>query len=456
MTTKELAKFTAGLKYEDLSSVSIEMAKKCILDWLGVSIRGSQELPARIIRQTVLRDNSEEAVVFGKTYRRASVFDAALCNGAASHTLDFDDLHNASIIHLATVVVPGVFSIAEKEHKSGKQMISAVCAGYEAGARAGESVIPESYFFWHTTGTAGTFGAAAAAANLLELNAEETLMCYGSAGTQAAGLWEFLKEGAMSKALHAGKSSYAGVLSAYLAKNGFTGASRILEGEKGFCRAMTANPHLELLTAGLDKKQLKIDDNSFKPYPCCKHSHAAIYAAETLKSEHGLTAEDIDKVELYVNDITDILINNQYPQNPYGCKFSIQYCVAAMLTCGAIGLEHFSEAYIHNEAVRKLMEKVEVIKSPEMEAMYQKDPTKLASRLVVHCDDGRCLEMTVDHPKGDKKNPFTWSDAEKKFMLLAESVYGRAKTEKLCSLIKNLEECTDFGKAIAECLGGEQ
>lgn len=456
MTTRELAKFTAGLTYDKLSSASIEMAKKCMLDWLGVSIRGSQELPARIIRHTLLRSKSNDAVVFGKTYRRASVFDAALCNGAASHTLDFDDLHNASIIHLATVVIPGVFSIAETEHKSGKQMISAVCAGYEAGARAGESVIPESYFFWHTTGTAGTFGAAAAAANLLELNEEETLMCYGSAGTQAAGLWEFLKEGAMSKALHAGKSSYAGVLSAYLAKSGFTGASRILEGEKGFCRAMTAEPHLEKLTDGLDINRLKIEENSFKPYPCCKHSHAAIYAAETLKHEHGIKAEDIDKVELYVNNITDILINNPYPQNPYGCKFSIQYCTAAMLVFGVIGLEHFSEEYIHNEAVRKLMEKVEVINSPEMEDLYKQDPTKLASRLAVHCSDGRCLEMTVDHPKGDKKNPFTWADAEKKFMLLAESVYGKAKAEKLCALVKNLETCTDFGKAIAECIGGEQ
>lgn len=121
-------------------------------------------------------------------------------------------------------------------------MIAAVCAGYEASGRVGESVNPESYYFWHTTGTAGTFGAAAAAANLLHLDTDRTIQCYGSAGTQAAGLWEFLKDGAMSKPLHAGKSAFAGVLAAYLAQDGFTAASQILEGEKDFAAPCRQHP----------------------------------------------------------------------------------------------------------------------------------------------------------------------------------------------------------------------
>ena len=196
MTTRKLASFTSHLTYSRLSAHSREMAKRCMLDWLGVAIRGSQEKPAAIIRQVLNDPGPGEATVFSGGTLKDNVLNAAFCNGSASHSLDFDDLHNPSIIHLACVVVPGVFSIAEKEHASGKEMIAAVCAGYEAGARVGESVIPESYFFWHTTGTAGTFGAAAAAANLLHLDTEKTVQCYGSAGTQAAGLWEFLKEGA--------------------------------------------------------------------------------------------------------------------------------------------------------------------------------------------------------------------------------------------------------------------
>lgn len=451
MITKTLADFTASLSYDKLTPVSVDMAKKCILDWLGVSIRGSQEQPAKLIRQTILCNEAKQATVFDGGQSKASVFDAAFCNGVASHTLDFDDLHNPSIIHLATVVVPGVFAIAETEHKSGRQMIAAVCAGYEAGGRIGESVIPESYFFWHTTGTAGTFGAAAAAANLLQLTPQQTLMCYGSAGTQAAGLWEFLKEGAMSKALHAGKSSYAGVLSAYLSRNGFTAASSILEGEKGFCRAMVAEPHWDRLTEGLDSRHLRIDENSFKPYACCKHSHAAIYAAQVLKKEHELRADNISEVRIYVNDITDYLINNPQPQNPYGCKFSIQYCVAAMLTFGAVGIEQFAQDVINNTEVRDLMSRTKVIRDVAIEKIHQEDASKLASRLEVVCKDGTVHSMKVDYPKGDPDNPVTWEEAKAKFMHLAVPVYGQQQAGNLCSLIENLEECEDLAQGLAQC-----
>ncbi len=199
----------------------------------------------------LVKGGTGPANVFTGKNEQASALNAAFCNGSASHSLDFDDLHNPSIIHLACVVIPPVFALGEAEHKNGKSMLAATVAGYEVGARVGESVIPESYFFWHTTGTAGTFGAAASAASMLGLDEETFLQALGSAGTQAAGLWEFLKEGAMSKTLHTGKSSYAGVLSAYLAQKGFTGATQILEGEKGFCKAMVAKPHLEKINGGI-------------------------------------------------------------------------------------------------------------------------------------------------------------------------------------------------------------
>ena len=453
MTTKALADFTSALKYKDLSGHSVEMAKRCMLDWLGIAIRGSREKSSTIVRETVLMDNgTQKATVFSDPPQKVSVANAAFCNGAASHSLDFDDLHNPSIIHLACVVVPPVFAIGEAEHKSGKDMITAVCAGYEAGGRVGESVIPESYFFWHTTGTAGTFGAAAAAANLLKLNPEQTLHCYGSAGTQAAGLWEFLKEGAMSKVLHAGKSSYAGVLSAYLSKKGFTGASKILEGEKGFCRAMVKEPHLEKLTEGLGNGRLKIDDNSFKPYACCKHSHAALYAIQTLRKEHNLKPEDVAQVKLYVNEITNYLINNPAPKNPYGCKFSIQYCTSAMLKNGAVWIEEFEPGVIQDAVVRDLMSRTEVILDAEIEKIHAENPAKLASKVVLVLKDGRELERQVDFPKGDPDNPFTWDEAKSKFMHLAAPVYGEEKAEKLCVLIEHLEKSEDFASDLANCL----
>lgn len=214
--------------------------------------------------------------------------NAALANGAFSHALDMDDLHNASIIHLGTVVVPAALAVAEQIGASGKQLITAIAAGYEIGARVGEAVNPDSYFFWHTTGTAGTFGAAAAAAKLLTLDAEQTAHCLGSAGSQAAGLWEFLQEGAMSKTLHAGKAAFNGIFAAFLAKEGFTGATKILEGEKGFCLAMTSKAKLNKLTEGLGQGKYKIDENAFKPYAACKHCHASINAVQLIGRDYNL------------------------------------------------------------------------------------------------------------------------------------------------------------------------
>ena len=453
MTTKALAEFTSALKYKKLSGHSVEMAKRCMLDWLGIAIRGSRETPSSIIRETIVEPGGQQATVFSGTGLKANALNAAFCNAAASHSLDFDDLHNPSIIHLACVVVPPVFAIGEAEHKSGKDMIAAVCAGYEAGGRVGESVIPESYFFWHTTGTAGTIGGAAAAANLLNLNLEQTVNCYGSAGTQAAGLWEFLKEGAMSKVLHAGKSAYAAVLSGYLSQKGFTAASKILEGEKGFCRAMVKEPHLEKLTEGLGKGRLKIDDNSFKPYACCKHSHAALYAIQTLRAENHIKPEDVEKVKLYVNEITNYLINNPAPKNPYGCKFSIQYCTSAMLKNGVVGIEEFAPEVIQDPVVRDLMNRTKVILDAEMEKVQRENPAKLASKVVLVLKDGRTLERQVDFPTGAPDNPMTWNEARAKFMHLAVPVYGEEKSEKLCQLVEHLEKCEDFAKGLAECLG---
>lgn len=453
MTTKELAHFTSSLNYQKLSSHSIEMAKKCLLDWLGIAIRGAKEKPVQLIRKVIIHDNKGSATIWGTfPTQKTNALNAAFANSAASHSLDYDDLHNPSIIHPACVVVAPALAVCEAEHKSGKQLIAAICAGYEASGRIGEAVIPESYFFWHTTGTAGTIAAGAAAANALGLNAQQTLMCYGSAGTQAAGLWEFLKEGAMSKPLHTGKASYSGVLSAYLSKLGFTAASKILEGEKGFCHAMVREPHLEKLTDGLGNGSLKIDFNSFKPYACCKHAHAALYAIQEMRKTYAIKQEDVVKIKLYVNKITNYLINNPSPQTPYGGKFSIQYCSAAMLKYGEVGIAQFSEENIHDQELNSIMQRIEVIQDEAMEQLHIADASKLASRVEIALLNGKNLSMQIDYPKGDPDNPLLWEDICNKFMSLAVPVYGTKKSSALISWVEHLDDCEDVSSAIENCL----
>ena len=444
MSTELLAAYAAKLTYEDLPAYTIEMAKKCILDWAGVCIRGSQEKPIRILQEVVAAGSHQGvATVCTDCDLVTGAADAALLNGAASHSLDFDDLHNASVIHLATVVVPAALAVCQAEKKSGKDLITAVVAGYEIGARVGETIIPESYHYWHTTGTAGIFGAAAAAGNALGLSASEMQHCLGTAGTQAAGLWEFLEAGAMSKTIHAGKAAYAGVLSAYLSAKGFTGALKILEGEKGFCGAVSPVPHWEKLTEGLDSGAFKIDNNSFKPYPCCKHSHATIFAMLSLRDQ--FRREDLQEIVIRVNNMTDSLINNPQPQTAYGGKFSIQYCVARAAVSGKVTLEHFTSEALQDQEVRELMTHVRVVKDAEMEKIKAEDPTKLASCLEIHLQNGQVLSQLVEYPKGDPDNAMSLSEMKEKYSSLVEPVLGEERATTLANIILELENRDQFG-----------
>lgn len=443
MSTELLAAYAAKLKYEDLPSHTVEMAKKCILDWAGVCIRGSQEEPIRILQEVVAADPGKgAATVCTDRPLVAGPAEAALLNGAASHSLDFDDLHNASVIHLATVVVPAALAICQAEKKSGKDLITAVVAGYEIGARVGETIIPESYHYWHTTGTAGIFGAAAAAGNALGLSAAEMQHCLGTAGTQAAGLWEFLVSGAMSKTIHAGKAAYAGVLSAYLSAKGFTGAARILEGEKGFCSAVSPTPHWEKLTEDFGTETFKIDDNSFKPYPCCKHSHASIFAMLTLRDQ--FRREDLREIVIRVNTMTDSLINNPQPRTAYGGKFSIQYCVARAAVSGKVTIDHFTDEALRDPEVREWMTHIRVVRDEKMEELKALDPTKLASCLEIHLQNGQVLTQLVEYPKGDPANAMSLPEMKEKYFSLVTPVLGEERAETLATLILELEQRDQF------------
>lgn len=427
--------------------------KKALLDWLGLAVSGSPERAPSILRKVLLpSDGGSDSTVFakncfGKFGFRKSALNAAFVNGAASHAQDFDDLHNPSIIHLACVVIPPAVALGEKYHVSGKELITAIAAGYELGGRVGEAVQPDSYYFWHTTGTVGTLAAAAASARILRLDGLHYLHALGSAGTQAAGLWDFVKQGAMSKPLHIGKACYGGMLSALLAREGFTGSATILEGEKGFCRAMMKEPVWNKLTESLGKDFIIIH-NSIKPYPCCKHSHAAIYGIRRLMDKYVIRFEDIRKIILDVNDITDSLINNPSPATPYGCKFSIQYCVASMAVRGQVGLGDFREETIHDERVRRMMEKIEVVRNPEITENYRLHPDQLASRVRVVTKDGRCYTTFVPYPAGDPENPLSLEDISRKGHGMTDSLIGEKTYGKLEKLVRHLEDVDDWDETL--------
>lgn len=449
--TQNLANRIANIRYEDLPEKTVKITKQYILDYLGNSIGGWTQKNMDIMYKTLgnSSDGTSAIMLNGKKGAVNSVLYSAMLNAAASHSLDFDDLHNPSIIHMACVTVPSALAVAEDEEKSGKDILAALVAGYEAGARIGESVNPEAYYFWHTTSTCGVFSSAATVANLKKFNTDQMVHCLGTAGTQAGGLWEFLIDGAMSKTLHAGKANFAGILSAKFTENGFTAAEKILDGDKGFCRAMLAEPRWEKLTE--DIEGFKIDDNSFKPYACCKYTHPSNYAAQLLRNEHNLKPEDVEKVTIRSNRIVKQLVDNAHPKNPYGAKFSIQYCVSTMLKDGKLGIDQFSDENLANAEIQRLMKNVEVIVDPKLDEEYTEQPDRWAVELTITGKDGKEYTKFVEYPKGDPPNPMTWDEAVEKFMDLSVPVYGKEVCEKLVHLVATLEEHDNFKKALAEC-----
>jgi len=298
------------------------------------------------------------------------------------------------------------------------------------------------YRYWHTTGTCGTLGAAAAACKVLGLDEEATLNALGNAGDQAAGLWQFLKDGAMSKLLHTGKAAFDGLLAAFLADEVFTGGRAIVEGDAGFCEATSDDYDLGRLTAGLGEV-FKITEVSLKPYPSCRFTHAPIDAALALREEHGPGPEDVERVEVATHSQAVRIAGNPRPRTPYEAKFSIHYCVAISLLKGRPGLADFSEELLADERVRELMGKIEVFVDPEIDAQF---PAKWPARVRIRTRDGRVLEALVEHPLGDPENPMSFEDVEAKMADLARGILAEEKVEEAARLVRGLERLGDVGE----------
>lgn len=263
----------------------------------------------------------------------------ALLLGGLTHILETDDLHRGSVTHPGCVVVPAVFALGAREQSSGRDILNAVLHGFEAMCRIGNAVGPSHYKVWHNTATCGPFGAAMATAVLLNLDDEQCTHALGNAGTQSAGLWEFLKTGAMSKHLHAGRAAEAGVVAGELSLLGFTGPPAILEGEKGFFAGACPDADPAKVLANLHEDwQLSL--TSIKPWPCCRHTHPCIDAALAVHDQ--LQGESISAVEARVYQATLDVCDRPEPNSEYEAKFSIQHCIAAAIEDGTITFESFS------------------------------------------------------------------------------------------------------------------
>jgi 2-methylcitrate dehydratase PrpD len=442
-----LAEFIQKISYDQLPGEVIKLTKVTFLDWLGNAIVGSRLEPAKIIKNiislqggekqaTVIGFSGERDTWIGPTRTKSSVLNAVLANGTSSHIIELDDVHKASILHAGTVVIPGALALAEYLGVSGKKLIEAIVAGFDVCIRIGESVTPAHYRYFHTTGTAGTFGAAAAGSKLLNLSIDQTVHALGTAGTQAAGLWEFIENGSMSKHLHSGKAGWNGVLSAMLAKRNFTGAETILEGNRGFVRAMAEEYNLDKIGDGLGEKY-KILENCFKIHSSCRHTHHAIDLTVQLVQSNNISSDEISQIEVGTYQVALDITNNPNPDTVYAAKFSLQFCVALGALHRKAGFADFTLDSVEDQSIRKLLSRVNVFADPECEAKY---PDKWAARVTIHTVDGRTFTAKTDYPKGDFENPVSTEDLVQKFKGLVMPYVDECDIETFITRSLQLEQ----------------
>lgn len=444
--TRCLAAYLCGMDVSKFSDHTVDITKMCIEDFIGVAIAGSAKKESGIWKEYYSgKLTAPQASTFQPGFTKMTVEQAAALNAVFGHVMDMDDVHNASITHLAVITVPTAFALGQQLGKSGKEIIEAVAAGYEAGARIGEAINPSSYKYWHTTGVVGAFAAGVTAAKLLGLDEEQMVNCLGSAGTQAAGLWEFLASGSMSKVLHTANANLCGLRSAELAKLGFTGAPTILEGDRAFVNALAPEPDLDSLTKGFGEGY-RIEENSFKPYACCRHTHSANYCIEKILSAHALDPEDIVSITDDTYSTAVQTTNNPYPENPYAAKFSLQFCIAAAIVLKDLSDRTFTVENINNPAVRALMEKIKVKVNKELDDEFKQDPNQWSHRLTICLKNGETITEQVDYPIGDFKNPFDWEMADRKFRLLTEDMIGGEGVTRLLDKLHNLETIQDINE----------
>lgn len=434
-----LASFAANLKFEHIPAAVVNRTEDLFLDWIGAALAGRGARPVEMIQKHAFDFGPQSGPCEVLISRRTtSPYFAAMINAAASHFAEQDDLHNSSVLHPATVVFPAAWAVAQALGRSGKAFIAACVAGYEVGIRVGEFLGRSHYKIFHTTGTAGTIAAAAAVGHLLRLNDEQMLDAFGSAGTQAAGLWEFLKDAADSKQLHTAKAASNGLLAAYLAADGFTGANDIFEGAKGMGAGMSAQTYPGKLTEALGKRWALIE-TSFKYHASCRHTHPAADALLQVIERAKLSPDDIETVVTRVHQAAiDVLGPVTHPRTVHQAKFSMGTVLALVAEFGHAGVREFDGHY-KEATITHFCNKVSMVLDPEVDAAY---PSRWIGKVSVLTKDGRTFEGRVDDPKGDPGNTLTREELEHKAITLG--LYGNAATEaELKSAIASVWTITD-------------
>jgi 2-methylcitrate dehydratase PrpD len=438
--TATLAGYVANLRFEDIPQTVRRRAKTLTLDFLGSAIRARHDAESTAPLLSMISDlgldGAGVATVFGDS-RTWTPAVAALLNGALGHSLDFDDTHADSSLHPSAPVVPAAVAVGEMLGASGRDVLTAIVAGYEVCCRLGNALDPTSHYArgFHPTATAGTFGAAAAAAKLFELTQAQIIAAFGISGSQAAGSLQFLVNGAWNKRYQVGAAAMNGVIAATLARHQFVGASESIEGKHGLLVGYSdkADPAKAVAGLGETYETLKI---GVKPYPSCRYTHAALDTLIALRRDYQLTTGRIRQVEIGLHRngmiLTGDAATKRHPTNIVGGQFSMFFTGAVALDQGSFGWDDYKR--LGDQAVDALADKFEVVQDDALER-GRSHPFGARVRVI---SDGGVLERLTPDPSGE---PGSFPDTEAmthKFLTLARPVL-RDRAETFAEAILTLE-----------------
>jgi 2-methylcitrate dehydratase PrpD len=419
-----LAEHAASWRARPLPAELAHHARRALVDWFATLLAGCPKPPATLMA-AALEDEVRGGggAVCYVTGRRVPLRHAALLNGTASHTVEFDDIYRYAVYHPGCPTIAAALAAAQTRGADMDGLLRAMVAGYEVSCRIGLAVQPSHYDFWHTTGTVGTFGAAASVAVLLDCDAERTAHAIATAATMAGGLQQAFRGEGMSKPLHPGHAAEAGALAAMAAAKGMTGALDVLHGPAGFAAATSEDRGKWEAPLAAIGRPFAIADMTFKNHGCCGHLFAALDAVRDLQREHGFAASEVQAVEIGGYKATKEVCDRPEARTEQDCRFSAQFTVATMLLHGGVRLAAFAPERLADPAIRALMPRVSVTIDAECAAAF---PAQRSAKVTLRLADGRVLFRHQPTRKGDPDAPLSDADLSEKFRELVEPVAGAA------------------------------
>ena len=428
MPIQHLARFVAQSRWDDLPNELRHEGKRSLLNFIGCALGVAHSAAIEMALRVLLPlSGSDRVTVLGRP-ERLDPLNAAFVNAVAGNLLDYDDTHLPTVIHPAAPVAPAVLALAEQHGLSGAAMLQAFILGAEVECRIGNAVSPNHYARgWHITATCGVFGAAAASAKLLGLDAQQTWHALGIAASQSAGVVENLPSAA--KNVGVGNAARNGLLAALLAQQGYTAAPAAIEGALGWARATGDAAKISEITSDLGTRW-ELQKNTYKPYPCGIVMHAVIDACLALRRDHALTSMQMAEVTISGDQL--LLDRGDRPvASERDARVSIHHCAAVALLFGAAGLDAFSDATVHAPEVVALRALVN--------ARLDTGSPRGAATATVRTNDGRVLTTTVLHPRGSEQHPLTDADIESKTRELARHGSFRGPVDNVIAAVWQLD-----------------